>query len=223
MWQAHLQQFRETHPAMPLRDCMRAASHTYRSGVPVAATPVHTAVATSFEDAFVEKARELGIKGTRKALNALFAFSTTVPKAVPLSMPTSGYALPLAPANATACKKITESAACSNRDGCTWVKMTSKKTNKTSSFCRTSTKGKPRGTRKESSGKTGYMLYADEVRAEVKAELDHRAELGEKVKPQDVLKAIAARWKEEGQDVRDEWNAKAKTSVTGGPIIEEID
>ena len=63
-------------------------------------------------------------------------------------------------------------------------------------------------------GKTGYLLYADEVRAEVKAELE--AELGDddKLKPQEVVKAIAARWKEEEQVVRDEWNAKAKTLVT---------
>ena len=63
-------------------------------------------------------------------------------------------------------------------------------------------------------GKTGYLLYADEVRAEVKAEL--LADLGEddKLKPQDVVKAIAARWKAEDEDVRAEWNAKAKTPVT---------
>ena len=69
-------------------------------------------------------------------------------------------------------------------------------------------------TDKPKRGKTGYLLYADEVRAEVKAELD--AELGEddKLKPQDVVKAIAARWKAEDQEVRDEWNAKAKTPVT---------
>ena len=36
----------------------------------------------------------------------------------------------------------------------------------------------------------------------------------EKLKPQDVVKAIAARWKGEDQEVRDEWNAKAKTPVT---------
>ena len=63
-------------------------------------------------------------------------------------------------------------------------------------------------------GKTGYLLYADEVRAEVKAELESELEDGEKLKPQDVVKAIAARWKAEDQEVRDEWNAKAKTPVT---------
>ena len=63
-------------------------------------------------------------------------------------------------------------------------------------------------------GKTGYLLYADEVRAEVKAELVAAMVDDEKLKPQDVVKAIAARWKGEEQDVRDEWNAKAKTPAT---------
>ena len=63
-------------------------------------------------------------------------------------------------------------------------------------------------------GKTGYLLYADEVRAEVKAELESELSEGDKLKPQEVVKAIAARWKEEDQAVRDEWNAKAKTPVT---------
>ena len=63
-------------------------------------------------------------------------------------------------------------------------------------------------------GKTGYLLYADEVRAEVKAEL--LAEIGEdeKLKPQDVVKAIAARWKAEDSEVKAEWNNKAKTPAT---------
>ena len=63
-------------------------------------------------------------------------------------------------------------------------------------------------------GKTGYLLYADEVRAEVKASLTAELEEGEKPKPQEVVKAIAARWREEDQEVRDEWNTKAKTPAT---------
>lgn len=63
-------------------------------------------------------------------------------------------------------------------------------------------------------GKTGYLLYADEVRAEVKAELESKLGDDEKLKPQDVVKAIAARWKSEDKEVRDEWNTKAKTPVT---------
>ena len=69
-------------------------------------------------------------------------------------------------------------------------------------------------TDKPKRGKTGYLLYADEVRDEVKAVL--LANLGddEKLKPQDVVKTIAAKWKAEDEDVRAEWNAKAKTPVT---------
>ena len=63
-------------------------------------------------------------------------------------------------------------------------------------------------------GKTGYLLYADEVRAEVKAELEAELSEGEKLKPQDVVKGIAARWKAEDQAVRDEWNTRAKTPAT---------
>lgn len=69
-------------------------------------------------------------------------------------------------------------------------------------------------------GKTGYLLYADEVRAEVKAELVSALTGDDKLKPQDVVKAIAARWKAEEQDVRDEWNAKAKTPATSDDEVE---
>ena len=51
-------------------------------------------------------------------------------------------------------------------------------------------------TDKPKRGKTGYLLYADEVRAEVKAELEAELPDDEKLKPQDVVKAIAARWKD---------------------------
>ena len=70
-------------------------------------------------------------------------------------------------------------------------------------------------------GKTGYLLYADEVRAEVKAELESELEDGEKLKPQDVVKGIAARWKAEDQEVRNEWNAKAKTPSTSDDEAEK--
>ena len=63
---------------------------------------------------------------------------------------------------------------------------------------------------KSKRGKTGYLLYADEMRAEIKETLLAKLEEGEKLKPQAVVVAIAAAWKEEEQEVRDEWNAKAK-------------
>jgi hypothetical protein len=62
--------------------------------------------------------------------------------------------------------------------------------------------------------KTGYLLYGDEVREEVRAELESELEEGVKLKPQDVVRAIAARWKEEDQDVRDEWKQTAKNLVS---------
>ena len=76
------------------------------------------------------------------------------------------------------------------------------------------TKPKAEKSDKPKRGKTGYLLYADEVRAEVKAELLANLGEDEKLKPQDVVKAIAAKWKAEDEDVRAEWNAKAKTPVT---------
>ena len=65
-------------------------------------------------------------------------------------------------------------------------------------------------TPKTKRGKTGYLLYADEKRAEIKNTLISQLEDGEKLKPQAVVVAIAAAWKEEDQDVRDHWNSKAK-------------
>ena len=58
--------------------------------------------------------------------------------------------------------------------------------------------------------KTGYLLFADEVRDEVRTSLKSALADGEKLKPQDVVKAIAAKWKAVDQDVRDNFNAVAK-------------
>jgi hypothetical protein len=69
--------------------------------------------------------------------------------------------------------------------------------------------------------RTGYLLYGDEIRDDVKESLASGLDEGVKLKPQDVVKAIAARWREEYQETRDEWktkadewNAKAETHVT---------
>jgi hypothetical protein len=72
-------------------------------------------------------------------------------------------------------------------------------------------------------GKTGYLLFADEVRSEIKSELTAELEEGEKLKPQDVVRGIAAKWKAVDQGVRDEWNAKAKTPVTSDDESETKD
>ena len=61
---------------------------------------------------------------------------------------------------------------------------------------------------------TGYLNYSKDVRAAVKAELTAALEDDEKLKPQDVVKEIALRWKALDQETRDEWNEKAKTPAT---------
>jgi hypothetical protein len=56
--------------------------------------------------------------------------------------------------------------------------------------------------------KTGYLLYADDWREETRQELRSALALepDDKLKPQEVVKAIAAKWKSEDQEVRDKWN-----------------
>jgi len=68
--------------------------------------------------------------------------------------------------------------------------------------------------------KTGYLLYADQVRQEVKDELTAELAEGTKLKPQNVVKAIALRWKDEDQEVKDEWKQKAKTPPTSDDEME---
>jgi hypothetical protein len=60
--------------------------------------------------------------------------------------------------------------------------------------------------------KTGYLLYCDEMRDEVRAKLagDLCLELDMKLTPQEVVKALGARWKSEDQETKDEWNQSAK-------------
>ena len=62
-------------------------------------------------------------------------------------------------------------------------------------------------------GPTGYLLYTKELRPEVKAEMEAQLEEGEKLKPQDVVTALAARWKALDEEEKDEWNAKAKSPL----------
>ena len=64
--------------------------------------------------------------------------------------------------------------------------------------------------------KTGYLLFADSSRAEVRAELERSKDLEEgiKLKPQDVVRGIAARWKALEQSEREVWNSVAKSNVS---------
>jgi len=55
---------------------------------------------------------------------------------------------------------------------------------------------------------SGYLIYSNSVRAEVKAKL---IEDGGEGKPKEVVQAIAAKWKELGHEEKAVWNEKAKT------------
>jgi len=62
-------------------------------------------------------------------------------------------------------------------------------------------------------GPTGDLLFAGDVRPEVRTEMELVLGEGEKLKPQDVVREIAIRWKALSEDERAEWNTKAKTPV----------
>jgi hypothetical protein len=63
--------------------------------------------------------------------------------------------------------------------------------------------------------KTGYLLYCDEMREEVRAKLtgDMCLEGDMKLRPQEVVKALAASWSTEDQETKDEWKQMAKDHV----------
>ena len=55
---------------------------------------------------------------------------------------------------------------------------------------------------------SGYLIYSNSVRAEVKEQLIAGGGDG---KPKEVVQAIAAKWKELGDEGKAVWNEKAKT------------
>ena len=55
---------------------------------------------------------------------------------------------------------------------------------------------------------SGYLIYSNSVRAEVKEQLIAGGGEG---KPKEVVQAIAAKWKELGDKEKSVWNEKAKT------------
>ncbi len=64
-------------------------------------------------------------------------------------------------------------------------------------------KEKPDGEPKKKRGLTGYLLFAREKRAEVKADMGD-------VKPTEVITEVAKRWKALTDDERVTWNTRAK-------------
>ena len=59
-------------------------------------------------------------------------------------------------------------------------------------------------------GKTGYLLYTNEIREKVKSEMQAVASPDEKIKPQAIISELAIRWKKLPDDIKTQWNDKAK-------------
>ena len=74
------------------------------------------------------------------------------------------------------------------------------------------------GSPKAKRAKTGYLLYADDVRSAVQAELTSELKEGAKLKPQDTVKGIAVRWKAEDPEIRTMWAARAKGEYEPAPV-----
>ena len=64
-------------------------------------------------------------------------------------------------------------------------------------------------------GKTGYLLYAEHVRADVKSQMEAELEDGEKLKPQEVIKRIATHWKALDDQDKAKWQLDAKALASG--------
>ena len=61
---------------------------------------------------------------------------------------------------------------------------------------------------------SGYIIYSNANRAEVKERLAEEADDGDKPKNTDVVKELARMWKELHDDEKEIWNTKAKESST---------
>jgi hypothetical protein len=74
-----------------------------------------------------------------------------------------------------------------------------------------STKGKGKDKEdKPKKAKTGYLLFSDSVRAEVRAELEEAADEGTKVMAKEVVRGIATKWKELSVEEQSEWKTIAE-------------
>ena len=62
---------------------------------------------------------------------------------------------------------------------------------------------------------TGYLTYSKEMREQVKASLTANLEDDAKLKPQDVVKQLAAEWKALSEDEQAVWNTMAKSASSG--------
>lgn len=70
--------------------------------------------------------------------------------------------------------------------------------------------------------KTGYLTYADHVRSEVREAMEAELTAGEKLKPQDVVRSIAAQWKGLDEDKQKAWALAAKGGMLPAYLDEEL-
>ena len=68
--------------------------------------------------------------------------------------------------------------------------------------------------------KTGYLLFADHVRDQVKEDLMAALAEGDKLTGKAVVSAIAALWSEQDKPTKEEWQGRAK-ALAAGEIEEE--
>ena len=69
---------------------------------------------------------------------------------------------------------------------------------------------------KKPRAKTGYLMFADHVREDVKQELLAELEEGTKLTGKAVVSAIAALWSQQDKETKEEWQARAKALAEGG-------
>ena len=67
---------------------------------------------------------------------------------------------------------------------------------------------------------TGYLLFSREMRPGTKAQLEQELQDGEKLKPQATVTALAAAWKELGDEEKAEWNERAAQEAADSDVEE---
>ena len=69
--------------------------------------------------------------------------------------------------------------------------------------------------------KTGYLLFSDEMRADIKEALLENLEEGEKLQAKDTVRELAAQWKALSAEEKTEWNERAASLPQEGEESEE--
>ena len=78
-------------------------------------------------------------------------------------------------------------------------------------------------TDKKPRAKTGYLLFADHVREQVREEMIEELEEGEKLTGKAVVSRIAALWSEQTAETKEAWKQRAARLASGEESEEEDD